>query len=246
MRFIAVGFGDCRVARQRDRARGAARGRSGRQGRHRRQRRPRSRGLHPAGAGGTAGAVAPATMDARSTPFGGKSSAEPRRRATAEDRRRSPGRSARTFETHRLVLQQYVADGPRSRSSTSSSPRREVPVHRQRHHDRLVGRRLPVFLADNGETGFRASDLSLSYTHLFRSRRSSACAPPWALTAPISYDSQLASNITTPSLPSSLSRRFGDLLLQASIRGAYFWDQVHHRQQRRVATRRSPAAARPT
>jgi len=79
--------------------------------------------------------------------------------------------------------------------------------------------------ADPGEPGFRAFDISFAYTHRFQLPEKFNLATTGSLTAPISYYSQLASNITTPSVSIGLSRRFGDLFLGLNLRGSYFWDK---------------------
>lgn len=79
--------------------------------------------------------------------------------------------------------------------------------------------------ADPGETGWRAFDIGLSYTHRFQLPEKFTLAAGAGLTIPISYYSQLASNITTPSVNLSLSRKFGDLFVAFSLRGAYSWDK---------------------
>jgi len=79
--------------------------------------------------------------------------------------------------------------------------------------------------ADPGETGFRLFDISLAYTHRFELPAKFNLATSASLTAPISYYSQLASNITTPGVGVSLTRRFGDFFVGLNIRGSYFWDR---------------------
>jgi hypothetical protein len=82
-----------------------------------------------------------------------------------------------------------------------------------------------AFLADDGESGFRGTDITVAYTHTFRlpERVSLSVTPSASL--PISYYSQLASNITSPSLTLSLSRRFGDLTLAFRVNGGVFIDK---------------------
>ncbi|HTQ48654.1 MAG TPA: hypothetical protein VMI75_38115 [Polyangiaceae bacterium] len=79
--------------------------------------------------------------------------------------------------------------------------------------------------ADATETGFRLFDISLGYTHRFQLPEKFNLATSGSLSVPISYYSQLASNITTPGVSISLSRRFGDLFVGLSLRGSYFWDK---------------------
>ena len=81
------------------------------------------------------------------------------------------------------------------------------------------------FIADPGETGFRATDVYVAYTRLvpLPERFNWRISP--SFTIPTSYYSQLASQITTLGLSTSLSRRFGDLLLSASISGSVSIDK---------------------
>lgn len=79
--------------------------------------------------------------------------------------------------------------------------------------------------ADPGETGFRALDISFAYTHRFQLPEKFNLATTGSLSAPISYYSQLASNITTPTVSVTLSRRFGDLFVGLNLRGSYYWDK---------------------
>jgi hypothetical protein len=81
------------------------------------------------------------------------------------------------------------------------------------------------FLADNGETGFRGTDISLAYTRLIPlPERFSLRITPSA-TIPVSFYSQLASNITSPGLAFTLSRKFGDLSLDLRLSGGAFIDR---------------------
>jgi hypothetical protein len=81
------------------------------------------------------------------------------------------------------------------------------------------------FIADSGESGVRANDISLQYSHVFELPEKFRLRTAAGATLPISYYSRLAGNYTTPSLTVGLSRRFGDLSVSASVRGAYFFDQ---------------------
>jgi hypothetical protein len=81
------------------------------------------------------------------------------------------------------------------------------------------------FIGDPGETGFRGYDIFLAYTRLIPlpERFNWRISP--SFTIPISYYSQLASNITSPGLSTSLSRRFGDLLITASLSAGFSIDK---------------------
>jgi hypothetical protein len=82
-----------------------------------------------------------------------------------------------------------------------------------------------AFLADDGESGFRGTDITVAYTHTFHLPERVLFSVTPATTIPISYYSQLASTITAPSLTASLSRRFGDLTLAFRVNGGAFIDK---------------------
>jgi hypothetical protein len=80
------------------------------------------------------------------------------------------------------------------------------------------------FLADQGETGFRGTDITLAYTRLIPLPERLTLRVTPSTTIPTSFASQLASNITSPGLALTLSRKFGDLNLDARISGTAFID----------------------
>ena len=174
------------------------------------------------GAAGTA--EAPAELDTTQQRFGGKSTQNPDTAGTKKVEEK-PWEIGATFETHRLLRQDYNADG--------TAPLKvfnvlfAVAKYAFTDYDTVLlsGGGYQFFLADSGESGFRASDLSLAYTRLFVLPAKFKLRATAGATIPISFDSQLASNITSPSLSVSLSRKFGDLSIQASISGRYFWDR---------------------
>jgi hypothetical protein len=95
-------------------------------------------------------------------------------------------------------------------------------------HDRLslgVGALEGSFLVDPGETGLRASDVTLGYSHRFDLPGKIKLTPAFSLTAPSSYNSQLESNVTSPGVSIGLSRAFGDLWIGGSINGRFYWDR---------------------
>jgi hypothetical protein len=81
------------------------------------------------------------------------------------------------------------------------------------------------FLVDPGETGLRATDIGLTYSHRFDLPGKVKLTPAVSLTAPVSYASQLESNVTSPGLSIGVSRAFGDLSIGASISGRFYWDR---------------------
>lgn len=64
-------------------------------------------------------------------------------------------------------------------------------------------------LADQSESGLRATDISLSYSHLFRLPKAFDLRATVALTAPVSFYSQKEGLFTAPTAALSLSRVFG-------------------------------------
>lgn len=130
-----------------------------------------------------------------------------------------------SFETHHLLEQGYLytADATSKTFNIYSLYGRYSITP---NDIATIGGGAEQFLqADPGETGWRASDISLAYTHRFSLPAKFVLSASGSLTVPISYYSQLASNITTPGVTLGLSRKFGDLFVAATIRGAFFWDK---------------------
>ena len=175
-----------------------------------------------AGAGGSS-EESPA-LDTSLQGIGGKSTQSPDQANIAHEQEK-PWEVSAAFETHRLLQQNYVADGLGQYKTFNVLFLAARYSLTDNDIVTLSGGGYQFFLADQTESGFRAADLSLSYTHLFQLPARLLLRTTGSITAPISYDSQLASNITTPSLSVSLSRRFGDLLVTAGLRGSYFWDR---------------------
>ena len=175
---------------------------------------------------GSAGSAeqSPTQIDTTEQALGGKSTLNPDLAGTAPAQEKA-WEVAGTFEVHRLLESQYLDEGVgpfQTFNVLFVTARYDLT-----RSDSLAisGGGYQYFLADSGESGFRASDISLSYSHTFELPAKLRLRATGALTAPISYDSQLASNITSPSVTLALSRRFGDLLLQGNVRGIAFWDK---------------------
>jgi len=127
------------------------------------------------------------------------------------------------WETHRLLEQQYVANSSSKVFNTfflalsySLTDNDIISVSNGAEQ---------IFNADPGEPGVRLGDIGLNYRHIFALPAKFRLLVGVGLTAPVGYSSQLASNITTPSLTVSLSRRFGDLSASIGGRGSYAWDR---------------------
>lgn len=179
-------------------------------------------GSSQAGAGGSA--EQGANIDTSAQAYGGRSTQNPDV-AGAGRVEQKPWEVSATFETHRLLMQGYTAEGLGSVKTFNVLFATAKYSITDNDVVTLAGGAYQFFLADQGESGFRGSDLSLSYTRYVDLPERFKFRATGTVTAPVSYDSQLASNITTPSVSLSLSRRFGDLLLQANLRGSYFWDR---------------------
>jgi hypothetical protein len=174
------------------------------------------------GAAGTA--ESPGMLDTTQQQFGGKSTQNPDVAGNKKVEEK-PWEIGATFETHRLLRQDYNPDG--TAPLKAFNVLFAVAKYAFTDYDTVLlsGGGYQFFLADSGESGFRASDLSLAYTRLFILPAKFKFRATAGATIPISFDSQLASNITSPSLSLSISRKFGDLAIQASISGRYFWDR---------------------
>jgi hypothetical protein len=219
MRFIAVGFGIATLlaATAASAAGGVSgKGETGGKG-----------GVGPetstqAGAAGSAEATS--GTDTSQQAFGPQSTQNPDV-SGGKRVREKPWEVGATFETHRLLRQDFNADGigPVKVFNVLFA----VAKYNITDKDTVLasGGGYQYFLSDNGESGLRAADISLAYAHTFLLPEKLRLRTSGGFTLPISYDSQLARNITSPSLSVALSRRFGDLSLEARITGRYFWDQ---------------------
>jgi hypothetical protein len=174
---------------------------------------------------GAAGqAEAGTTLDTTQQPFGGKSTQNPDTTGSKKVEEK-PWEVGATFETHRLLRQDYNLDGEGALKVFNVLFAVVRYSFTERDSIALSGGGYQFFLADNGESGYRASDLSLGYTHVFNLPEKFRLRTSAGATIPISFDSQLATNITSPSVSVALSRKFGDLSVEARISGRYFWDR---------------------
>jgi hypothetical protein len=175
-----------------------------------------------AGASGTAEATG--GLDTSQQAAGGRSTLNPDTAGTKRVEEK-PWEVGATFETHRLLRQDYNLEGVGSVKVFNVLF--AVAKYNFTDNDTIIasGGGYQYFLSDNGETGFRASDISLAYSHLFLLPQKFRLRASVGATVPVSFDSQLARNITTPSASLSFSRKFGDLALEARLSGRYFYDQ---------------------
>jgi hypothetical protein len=172
------------------------------------------------GAEGTASTPG-SEVDITEVQFRNKSTLNPDE-ATEKRREEKPWEVAATYELHRLIRQEDVAGALKVWQLLGVSAKYSFTAH---DTVSAFGGATEGFIADQTETGVRANDISLQYAHVFDLPEKFKLRAAAGATLPISYYSQLASNITTPSISVGLSRKFGDLALSATVRGAYFWDK---------------------
>jgi hypothetical protein len=172
-------------------------------------------------AGSEGSASSTSSVDITETQFRNKSTVNPDEAAQAHAEEK-PWEVDANYELHRLIRQEDVAGAPKNYQIFGVAAKYLITA---RDIVSLFGGATQGFIADTGESGVRANDISLQYAHVFDLPEKFKLRAAAGATIPISYYSQLASNITTPSISVGLSRKFGDLALNASIRGAYFWDK---------------------
>lgn len=129
-----------------------------------------------------------------------------------------------SFETHHLLEQNFLTTSAELKTFNiyslygrySLTPNDVVSIS---------GGASQYLQADPGEPGWRLFDISLAYTHRFQLPEKFNLSTTGGFTLPVSYYSQLASNITSPFLSVGLSRKFGDLFVAATLRGGASWDR---------------------
>jgi hypothetical protein len=163
-------------------------------------------------------------IDTSQQAFGGSSTQNPdvAGRHNVEEK---PWEVGAAFETHRLLYQNFNSEG--------TGPFKvfnvlfAVAKYSFTSYDTVLvsGGGYQYFLADSGESGFRAADIILAYTRLVLLPAKFRLRATGSASIPISFDSQLASNITTPGVSVALSRKFGDLAIEARLSGRYYIDR---------------------
>jgi hypothetical protein len=176
-------------------------------------------GSTAAGAGGTA--EQGGSVDTSLTQFGKGQNPDTTNQKAPQEK---PWEISGTFETHHLIEGNFITTDAALKTFNVMFLAGRYNIT-QNDTVSLGGGAIQYLQADPGETGFRAFDLSLAYTHRFQLPEKFNLAATGSLTAPISYYSQLASNITTPSIGLTLSRKFGDLYVALNLRGSYYWDK---------------------
>jgi hypothetical protein len=173
--------------------------------------------------GAQGAAEAPAPIDTTLVQLGGKSTLNSDKTAQKQILEEKPWEVSGTYELHRMLRQEDAGGAVNKVYDLLFVAGR----YSLTDHDSIIlsAGVTQGFLADQGESGVRATDLSLNYGHTFDLPEKFKLRVSGGLTAPISFYSQISTNITSPSLALSLSRRFGDLALSANLRGVYFWDK---------------------
>jgi hypothetical protein len=142
--------------------------------------------------------------------------------ADAARRDEKPWELGGTWETHRLIRQEDLGGAGASKVFNVLFLSAKYDIT---DRDRIsAGWGLSQrFLADSGETGFRGTDITLAYTRLVPLPEKVNLRAGVSSTIPLSYYSQVSSSITSPGASLSLSRRFGDLALDARLSGGVFF-----------------------
>lgn len=125
------------------------------------------------------------------------------------------------FETHRLIRQSDL---------NGAAPNREFNFlylglrYDLTDRDRVTlrGGAYQRFLVDDGESGFRADDLSFAYTRFVPLPQKVTLRLIGSALVPISYGSQKSSLITAPRFTVAADRRFGYLTLSARALGELY------------------------
>ena len=130
------------------------------------------------------------------------------------------------FEMHRLLQSNYLAEGTGMvKMFNVLDVSGFYYINGPDDRIRLEAAAFQYFLADSGESGFRMDDVELEYSHLFHLPWKVLFRTSAGLTAPLSFDSQLASNITSPFARLKLIRIFGDLIVAAGLSARDYIDR---------------------
>jgi hypothetical protein len=126
-----------------------------------------------------------------------------------------------SFETNRTILQEDVGGGQKAFNTLNFFASYNITGH---DVIRVSGGFMQRFIADQTETGIRADDIGLSYSHGFKLPWQLTLQPTVGNTFPVSLNSQRMSIIATPRGSLGLSRNFFNQALNVSIHGgaAYY------------------------
>jgi hypothetical protein len=126
------------------------------------------------------------------------------------------------YELHRVFASQPLPGAPKTYQALLLRARASFTRHDE---VALAAGVLQGHVADPGAPSVRVGDIALRYTHRFELPGSFQLAASVSATAPTSYWSQLASNITVPGASLALSREFGDLTVSLAAFARYYWNQ---------------------
>ncbi len=128
-------------------------------------------------------------------------------RGAAKQEEEKPWEVGATFETHRSFIQDDLVSGAPKVSNVFGF----YAVYRLGESDTLSLRQYFTenFVVDQGETGVRADDTALAFTHSLALPRDFLFSTTVSVTAPTSLVAQKEGLITAPRLNLSLAKRFG-------------------------------------
>ncbi|HEX8795613.1 MAG TPA: hypothetical protein VF765_31905 [Polyangiaceae bacterium] len=145
-------------------------------------------------------------------------------KGVTKEEKEKPWEIGGAFETHRLLEQNYLTTSKELQTFNIYSLYGRYSIT-ENDIVSISGGASQYLQADPGEPGWRLFDISLAYTHRFQLPAKFNLSTTGGFTLPVSYYSQLASNITSPFITVGLSRKFGDLYVAATVRGGYSWDR---------------------
>jgi hypothetical protein len=129
------------------------------------------------------------------------------------------------YEMHRLLEANYLAEGVGKVKMFNVFDIAGYYFITLDDRVRLEVGAFQYFLADSNESGFRADDIEAEYSHVFHLPWALALRASAGVTAPVSFESQLASNITSPFAKLKMSRIFGDLTLAVGVSARDYIDR---------------------
>jgi hypothetical protein len=126
-----------------------------------------------------------------------------------------------TFETHRSLVQDDLVNGAPKVYNLFGV----YGLYRLTQNDAISLREYFTegFVADPGETGVRADDISLAYTHSVPLPRNFLFSATGSLSAPTSLTSQKQGLITAPRLNLAINKRFGRYISAGANLGGGVW-----------------------
>jgi len=126
------------------------------------------------------------------------------------------------FETHRMIRQDDLESFGQDKVFNALGI---FASYSLTDNDRIGLREFFIehFIADQGESGIRADDVTATYTHTQKLPKDFRLGISFALSAPTSFTSQKEGLITAPSLAINLSKRIGRYVSLSARGGAVFF-----------------------